>query len=186
MALQAALDVAAITLDDQWLVWSEDLATTAAELFTGDGFLKECPDDARLIDVDVTDITMLFDDSTAGLIASAESRMTPAGRSLVKSFSELATPLTVFALDRPIVFTDILTAVLAREFPRVLVYGDGLSPEMREVVALADVRTVQRRHANEGDGVAAGSVKLVSADGEERVISTPAELREALLPSRGK
>ncbi len=186
LALQAALDVAAITLDDQWLVWSEDLATTAAELFTGDGFLKECPDDARLIDVDVTDITMLFDDSTAGLIASAESRMTPAGRSLVKSFSELATPLTVFALDRPIVFTDILTAVLAREFPRVLVYGDGLSPEMREVVALADVRTVQRRHANEGDGVAAGSVKLVSADGEERVISTPAELREALLPSRGK
>ena len=40
-----------ITSDEQWLVWSEDLATTAAEMFTGNEFLKECPDEAKLIDL---------------------------------------------------------------------------------------------------------------------------------------
>ncbi|HEX7260811.1 MAG TPA: DUF255 domain-containing protein, partial [Luteolibacter sp.] len=35
LALQAALDVSVITGDEKWLVWCEDLASTATELFTG-------------------------------------------------------------------------------------------------------------------------------------------------------
>ena len=102
--------MAAITSDEQWLVWAEDLATTAAELFTGNGFLKECPDDAKLIDLPVTDLVMLFDDSTAGLVSSAESRLSELGRPLVRNFIELATPMPVYAVDRPMLHTDLLLA----------------------------------------------------------------------------
>ena len=97
LALQAALDVAAITSDEKWLDWSEDLATTAAEMFTAAEFLKECPDDAKIIDLPVTDLSMLFDDSTAGLISFAECRLAdrraPAGRRLS---AQLATPLPTY------------------------------------------------------------------------------------------
>ena len=92
LALQAALDVSAITSDEKWLDWSEDLATTAAELFTDAEFLKECPDDAKIIDLPVTDLVMLFDDSTAGLISFAECRLAERERPLVRDFQRPGHP----------------------------------------------------------------------------------------------
>ena len=148
LALQAALDVSTITSDEKWLDWSENLATTAAELFTDAEFLKECPDDAKIIDLPVTDLVMLFDDSTAGLISFAECRLAERERPLVATFSTLATPLPTYSVDRPILHTDLLQATLARQFKVTLVTGAALSAGVearRRATAAADVPTPRRQ-----------------------------------------
>ena len=183
LALQAALDVAVITSDEAWLVWSEDLATTAAELFTDSEFLKECPDDAKIIDLPITDLTMLFDDSTAGLISFAECRLAEQGRPLVSTFSDLAIPLPTYSVDRPILHTDLLQATLARHFRVTVVAGTGLSPEMKLAAERLPMRMVQRRPLKADDGIPAGSLKINFSNGESRLVSTVEALREALLPS---
>jgi uncharacterized protein YyaL (SSP411 family) len=185
-ALQSVLDVAAITSDEQWLVWAEDLATTAAELFTHNDFLKECPDDAKLIDLPVTDLVMLFDDSTAGLVSMAECRLAEIGRPLVRSFSQLATPMPTYALDRPVLHTDLLLATVARHYKVTAIYGSGLPPEMKLAVERLPLRVVQRRPAKSDEQVPAGSVKLLFGEEEREVmVSTPQSLKQAILPPGG-
>ncbi len=183
LALQAALDVSAITSDKKWLDWSEDLATTAAELFTSSEFLKECPDDAKIIDLPITDLAMLFDDSTAGLISFAECRLSVAERPLVPTFSDLATPLPVFAVERPIIHTDLLQATLARENKVVLVTGGDLPPALKLATERLPMRMIQRRAAKPKDEVPPGTIKILFATGEPKMVSTPESLAEALLPS---
>ncbi|MEX1116453.1 MAG: DUF255 domain-containing protein [Akkermansiaceae bacterium] len=182
LALQAALDVAVITSEESWLVWAEDLATTAAELFTDAEFLKECPDTAQIIDLPVTDLVMLFDESTAGLISFAECRLFEQKRPLVDSFSELATPLPTHAVDRPILHTDLLQATLARQFKVTVIAGPGISAEMKLALERLPMRMIQRSPSSPADGIPQGAVKVVFADGESRLVTTTAELEEAALP----
>jgi len=186
LALESALDVAAITQDEAWRFWSEDLATTAAELFTGDQFLKECPDDATLIDLPITDLVMLFDDSSAGLISLAEVRLADLKRPLVASFSELATPMPAYALDMPVLHTDLLLATLARSFRASVVYGPDLTPELKLATERLPMRVIQRRPAQPEDQVPAGSVLVRLAAGEPLLVSTAAALQQALLPLPSK
>ena len=186
LAMQAALDVSVITSDEKWLVWSEDLATTAAELFADAQFLKECPDDAKIIDLPVTDLVMLFDDSTAGLISFAECRLAERNRPLVASFSELATPVPTYAVERPILHTDLLQATIARHYKVTLVAGTGISSELKLATERLPMRMFQRRAAKSQEEVPAGSVMVLLANGETRLVSTPEALRQAVLPSGGK
>jgi len=186
LALQSAIDVAAITSDDQWLAWSEDLSTTAAEMFTGNGFLKECPDDAKLIDLPVTDLVMLFDDSTAGLVSSAECRLAELGRPLVASFSELATPMPTYAMDRPILHSDLLLATVCRHYRVTVVCGADISPSLKSAVERLPLHSVQRRPAKPDENVPAGSVKVLLSEGDPVVVSTPEAMQQALLPSSTK
>jgi len=186
LALQAVLDVAAITSDDTWLFWSEDLATTAAEVFTGNEFIKECPDEAKLIDLPVTDLVMLFDDSTAGLVSLAESRLAELGRPLVASFSELATPMPTSALERPVLHSDLLLATLARHYRVTVVLGADVAPELKLATERLQMRMIQHRPARPADQVPAGSVKVLLAEGASQIVATPAALQEAVLPSPAK
>ncbi len=182
LAMQAVLDVAAISPDERWLLWADDLATTSAELFTAADFLKECPDDARLIDLPVTDLVMLFDDSTAGLISSAEGRLAALGRPLVESFSKFATPLPDYVPERPILHTDLVEATIARLFPVVVTSGADVAPELKVAVSRLPARAVRRRMAKPGDDVAAKSVTIQIGDQPPLTVSTAEELRQALLP----
>lgn len=186
LALQSANDVAVITSDNAWLGWCEDLATTAAELFTSTEILKECPDDAKIIDLPVTDLVMLFDDSTAGLISMAECRLAEEGRPLVKSFSDFAIPLPTYAADNPILHTDLLQATLAREFKVTLLDGANLNPAMKLAFERLPMRMFQRRPAKASDAIPAGSIKIVLGNGENHIVSTPQELNDTLFHTAKK
>jgi uncharacterized protein YyaL (SSP411 family) len=186
LALQAAVDVATITSDEKWLVWAEDVATTAAELFTGEDFLKECPDSARIMNLPVTDLVMLFDDSTAGLISLAECRLAIRGRPLVSKFSELATPLPYYIVERPILHTDLIQATIAREFSVTVVSGPSLAADLQLAVERLPMRMIQRRAAKSADEVPVGAVNVIYSSGESRVVTTVSDLQEAVLPSAGK
>lgn len=183
LTLQAALDVSAITSDESWLIWAEDLATTAAELFTGEKLLKECPDASNLIDLPVSDLVMLFDDSTAGLISMAECRLAELGRPLVRSFSELATPLPIYARERPVLHTDLFQAALARHYGITVVHPADLTPEWKLAIERLPPRAIHRRKARTGEIIASGTVELhFGPDGRKLSLTSPDALAPAILP----
>lgn len=185
LCLQSVLDVAAITLDDNWYIWSEDLATTLAELFIGDGFLKECPDDASLIDLPITDLMMVFDDSTSGLLSMAEGRLADLGRPLVAKLSELATPLSQHVVDRPVMHTDLILSTITRHYKLGVVLGDDLPADLSRAVQQLSPRLIHRHVQKEGEEVPAGAVKIIFADGTEKLVTTAEDLRQGVLPEGG-
>jgi uncharacterized protein YyaL (SSP411 family) len=185
LALQAILDVADIQPAEALLSWADDLATTAAERFTSADFLKECPEEAQIMDLPVTDLVMLFDDSTAGVISSVEHRMAVLGRPMVTSFSRLATPLPVFAAVRPILHTDLLQATLARHHGVTAVLGKGLPAELEAAVYRLPLRVVARRPATADEEVRDGTVRVVSGGVVIGAFTSVEELHQALLPSGG-
>lgn len=183
LAIQAAMDVSVISFDDSWLEWSEELATTAAELFTSPPFLRECPDDASLADVPIMDDRMLFDDTSVGLFSMAECRLARAGRPLLPSLSGLVTSLPVDAIERPVLYTDLLQAALARHFKVILIHPEHLPEEMKTAIAQLPFRLIQHRVATKYEEVPAGAVKVVSGDAAPRLMNNPATLQQAVLPS---
>lgn len=123
LALQAALDVAATSLDEGWLMWAEDLATTAAELFADEGFLKECPADADLVGLPIADQAMLFDESTSGLLGMAASRMAALGRPFLETLAKPVKNLPMDAIHSPILHTDVVQAALMGAYGTTYIYG---------------------------------------------------------------
>ncbi|MBJ7396422.1 MAG: thioredoxin domain-containing protein [Akkermansiaceae bacterium] len=183
LALQAVLDVSSITSDETWLDWCENLATTAAELFTDAEYLKECPDEAKIIDLPITDLVMLFEDSTAGLFSSAELRLKERQRPLVSTFSALSTPLPSFSSERPTIHTDLLLATLARENKITVIVDAAVSPELRLSVERLPLKLIQRRAANASDNVPTASIKIIIGKNEPIIVSTPEALKAATTPS---
>lgn len=183
LALQTTLDVAEITGDEIWLTWADDLASTAAERFTATDFLKECSDEEKIIDLPITDLAMLFDDSTAGLISYAECRMAARGRPLVESFSRLAIPLPKFALEKAVLHTDLIQATLVRHHAPLVLIGKDLPEAMKTAVERMPLRVIKRRAATAEDKVPNGSVKIILADGGNRMATTADALQDAILPS---
>ena len=182
LAMQATLDVADITGEEKHLAWADDLASTSAERFTAANFLKECPDNGKIINLPITDLTMLFDESTAGLISMAECRLAARGRPLVESFSRVAIPLPMVALEQPVIHTDLLQATLVRHYAPLVINGKDLSPAMQTALARLPLRLVKRRAATAADGVANGTVKIILSDQTNLVAATPEALQDALLP----
>jgi hypothetical protein len=104
----------------------------------------------------------------------------------VLSFSELATPMPTYAMDRPILHTDLLLATVTRHYKITVVVGAGVSPELKSAVERLPLRSVQRRLAKPDDKVPDGSVQILLSGAESLNVSTPAALKEALLPSSVK
>ena len=123
---------------------------------------------------------------TAGLISFAECRLAARERPLVESFSELATPLPVYAADRPVLHTDLLQAAIAREYPVTVIAGTDWPADLQLAIERLPMRMIQRSEAKSGDDVPAGSAKVVLGDGEGRMISSAADLQDVLLPSTRK
>jgi uncharacterized protein YyaL (SSP411 family) len=182
LCLQSVLDVAAVTLDDSWLIWSEDLATTLAELFIGDSLLKECPDSASLINLPITDLAMIFDDSTRGLLSMSECRLAELQRPLVAKLCDLATPLPQYAIERPVLHADLILATLARHFKVSVIVGEGVQGDFLRAVQELTPRVIQRRMAKPEDAVPAGTVKIIFADGTVKSASSAETLRQGVLP----
>lgn len=181
LALQAALDVAAITGDKKWMVWAEDLSTSTAEQFTGNGILRECPEPARVLDLPVADTIMVFDDSSAGLFSSCASRMAALKRPMLESFRDLATPLPAYVVDRPVLHTDLLLATLLRHYPVLVCEGDTMPEELASAVRRLSIRGVQR--AVEGSGKE-GAAMVVWPQAQERTVDSADALRALMAEIR--
>jgi uncharacterized protein YyaL (SSP411 family) len=178
LALQAALDVAAITDLPEWKLWAEDLATVSAELFADEGFVRECPPSAEVIPLPIADRVMLFDDTSLGLFAMAEVRLAALERPMVRHFREIVSPLPTYFLERPVSHTDLILAALLRSYPITVTQGENLSGDLQSAVHGLSIRSVLRRDAKAQDQVPAGAIQVSGGSGAETILRNPDELRQ--------
>jgi uncharacterized protein YyaL (SSP411 family) len=177
LAIQAALDLAEVTLDENWRLWAGDLATTVAENFIDDaGHLMEARPGSTPLQLRVEDRLMLFDDSTAGLMRMNLARLEALGQSpppALKPWIRSLPPIANF----PVVFTD---SILATSFARsrvIIELPADASPAWREAAAKLPLDRIAR-HLGKGT-----SAKVRRADGSEIPVADPAALAAAVLPA---
>lgn len=187
VAIQAILDVVDVTSDVKWLDWCDDLATTMTETFTQDGFLREVAEESSVLQLPMTDLIMLFEDSTVGLLNFAECRLTARNRPLMPDLREFAGTLPVSAVDFPIQHTDIVQAFLARHYAVTVVYGPDTSRELMDTVERLPIRMFHRRPVMAAETLPAGGGLVIHADVPEPIeVSTPQDLKNALLPNAAR
>jgi len=184
LAIQAILDVADVTLDEKWWKWADDLSSTAAQIFRDGDYLRECPKEVDLMGMALSDQLKMFDDTTAGLFAYAGSRVQGRPAPAAESLSPVNGKFPKKASARPMLYTDLIQAALTRDFSSTVVMGENLPAPLQKAVSCLPIRVIKRRQATPQDGVAAGTVKVVSATGRIVEASNPDQLQEAVLPSR--
>ncbi len=112
VAANASLDLAAVTLDDSWNLWAQDLLTLLGEHFIGDdGRLTEVRSAVEVIDLDLEDRLMVFDDSTAGLVRLAVSRLESLGYPVPPALHPWRDSVPLGAGNMPVIITDSLLAI---------------------------------------------------------------------------
>lgn len=184
VAIQAILDVADVTGDLSLLDWCDDLTTVLMENHKQDGFLREASEDASLLNLPMTDLMMLFEESTLGLLNFAEFRLAARGRPLMRELRELAGALPVSAVDFPVQHTDIVQAFLARHFTVTVVYGPETSRDLMERIERLPIRMFQRRPAIPGETLPAnGCLVIRSSSPEPMIVTNSIELENAFLPN---
>jgi uncharacterized protein YyaL (SSP411 family) len=147
LAIQAALDVAAVTLDEEWILWAGDISSTASEIFIHEETLRECPSYADLCGLPVADFAMLFDESSVGLLSMANSRLNAHGIPMIPSFGMRVDGLPLDSVTTPIPHTDLIQAALMRQFGTTYVVGDKAPEEMKLAIARSPLKWVNRRAA---------------------------------------
>jgi uncharacterized protein len=150
LAIQAALDVSAVTLDETWILWAGDVLSTASEIFIQDKSLRECPSDANMTGLPIADIIMLLDESSMGLFSMAVSRLEAIGASLPPAFSKYVDGLPLNALDHPVVYTDVIQAALMREYGATYLIGGKASDKIRDRIVRSPLKGVNRRLSSSG------------------------------------
>lgn len=144
VVLNAVLDLAASTLDESWNLWADNLATTSAEYFLIDDLLSEAPVDLDVPKIRIADMTMLFGNSSLGELSLAEARLTNSARNFLPSFSERLRQLPVRAITKPVMYSDLLTAALVREYGSRLIYNSQLGEEQRKAVSRLPAEAIAR------------------------------------------
>ena len=170
LAIQAALDLAEITLDENWRIRAGDLATAVAEQFAdADGRLMEARPASTPLRLPIEDRVMLFDDSTAGLMRMNLARLDALGQPPPPAIAPLLQSLPAVA-NYPVVFTD---SILATSFARSRVIVDlpaSPSAEWKEAASRLPLDRIARRIGKGGTAIAR------QPDGSETALATPADL----------
>lgn len=151
VAIQAALDVEAVTLKGDWLLWAGDLSSTVSEEFSTEAYIKECPRAADLTGLPITDSVMLFDESTLGLLAMSESRLEALGIPLVPALRKKLSAFPMAAIHSPIIHSDLIQAALMRNFSDTYVFGEDAPETLKEALARSPLKGVNRRLALPSD-----------------------------------
>jgi uncharacterized protein YyaL (SSP411 family) len=176
LAIQAALDLAEITLDESWRIWAGDLATAVAEQFSdAEGRLMEARPASTPLRLPIEDRVMLFDDSTAGLMRMNLARLEALGQQPPPAIAAWIHSLPDVA-NYPVVFTD---SILATSFARSRVIVElpaDASPEWREAACRLPLDRVARRIGKGNTAVARRQ------DGSEIPIESPASLARSVGP----
>jgi uncharacterized protein YyaL (SSP411 family) len=150
-AIQAALDVEAVTLRGDWLLWAGDLSSTVSEEFSSEAYVKECPLAADLTGLPITDQDMLFDESTLGLLAMSESRLDALGIPLVPALRKKLTSFPIRAVQSPVLHSDLIQAALMQGFSVTYVFGKDTPESLKEALARSPLKGVNRRLVRPSD-----------------------------------
>jgi uncharacterized protein YyaL (SSP411 family) len=174
VAVQAGLDLGAVTLEDEWYSWAQDLTTLLSEHFvTEQGRLMEVREVSKVVNIDYEDRMMVFDDSTAGLVRLNLQRLRAIGFQTPPALS----PWLVSMPDLqkfPIVFTDSLIAI-SHEWNHTLVQiGPDAPEEVTNAVRTLPLQLFARRRMD------SGGVKITFNDGREVEVDQADDIKSLL------
>lgn len=175
LAIQAALDLAEITLDEHWRIWAGDLVTTTAEHFIDDaGHFTETRASSTPLRLPLQDRVMLFDDSTAGLMRMNLARLQALGQAPPPTLAEWSTVLPDYSLQ-PVVHTDTMLAESFGASRRIVELPANPTPEWRDAACRLPLDRIGRRIST------STTARVVHPDGSETTIEHPAALANAAL-----
>ena len=171
IAAQTGLDLGAVTLEDEWYSWAQDLTTLLAEHFvTKDGRLMEVRKISQVVDIVYEDRRMTFDDSTAGQLRLNLHRLRALGFETPPALSPWLTSAPSFE-NYPIIFTDTMIAI-SHEWNHTLVkIGTDTPEDLANAARSLPLQLFVRRREN------TSGVKVVLPDGSETSASQPDELK---------
>jgi uncharacterized protein YyaL (SSP411 family) len=186
VAIQAALDVEAVNLKGDWLLWAGDLSSTVSEEFSMENYVKECPREADLTKLPITDPLMLFDESTLGLLAMSESRLHALGIPLVPALRKTLSSFPMAAINSPILYTDMMQASLMRSFSYTYVFDKDSPANLKEALAKSPFKGVHRRLVMPTDPPdlmpKPGEAIRIAPDGSVSPVRTAADVHVPSLP----
>lgn len=186
VAIQAALDVEAVTLKGDWLLWAGDLSSTVSEEFSTETYVKECPRSGDLTGLPISDPTMLFDESTLGLLAMSDSRLQALGIPLVPALRKKLSAFPISALHSPILHSDLIQAALMRSSSVTYVFAKDTPETVKEALARSPLKGVNRRITLPSDPPhlipKPGEAIRLAPDGEVSPVRSASDVRVTSLP----
>lgn len=172
LAVQAGLDLGAVTLDDSWNQWAAALLAVLGEHFVADdGILLEVRPESAVFGINHEERLMVFDETSLGMVRLALARAEAIGLDLPANLRPLALPEGL--ARNPIVHTDNLTALGQRFRERHIAFGPDTPAPLREAIARLPLQIDPRR----GDAELGTKVRLTSAEGDITLVEDPEELR---------
>lgn len=179
IACQASLDLGAVTLEDEWNLWGQDLITLMAENFiSDDGRLVETRPESRVIDLAYSDRLMVFEESTAGMTRLNLSRLDALGFQIPPALHPWTVSLPKIE-QFPIVHTDTLAALGHQAVRTRVAVQTGAPASLVEAVTTLPLERFERRMARQpGNGA-----QISPVEGESRVVAEPAEIRALAKPA---
>jgi len=180
LAMQAALDLADVTLDNRHAEWAEQLAATVNERFVQDTALLEAPTEQNLSGLPISDRVMLFEESTAGLLSACEARLARRAVAVPASLHDAVAPLPVTIQRGPVAHTDLLFAALLRNHGVTIAIGTDASADLKDAIACLPFRLFTRSTATPDNPAPPTAARVRFADGAESVVTTPKELLSAI------
>lgn len=185
-AIQAALDVEAVSLKGDWLLWAGDLSSTVAEEFTSEAYIRESPRSADLIGLPISDSAMIFDESTLGLLAMSEARLEALGIPLVSALKEKLTSFPISAIDNPILHSDLIQAALMQSFSLTYIFDKDTPEKLKEALAKSPLKGVHRRLVLPSDPPhlvpKPGEAVRLAPNGAVSPVRSPSDVRVPSLP----
>ncbi|MCW1887741.1 DUF255 domain-containing protein [Luteolibacter flavescens] len=174
LAIQAALDLAEVTLDESWRLWAGDLATVVGEQFIDkNGRMLEARPASTPLQLLMMDRIMLFDDSTVGLMRMNAARLEALGQPSPPEMAKLASSLPRPEIQPIVVADSILAASFARSRVIVELPADP-SAEWRDAATKLPLDLIARR-------IGTGSTVTVHLpDGTKVTPANPADLAAAV------
>lgn len=145
LAIQAALDVYAITLSEEWKFWAGDLASTAAELFAGETFVKEAAAEMNFCDLPLTNHAMLFEESSVGLFAMARVRLSALDMPVSKALADLVSGYPSGIGSNPIPYSGVVQAGFVEGFGRQFLIGESAPEKLKEAILRLPLRAATRK-----------------------------------------
>ena len=173
LATQAALDLGAVTLEDEWYQWARDMSTLLGEHFIIDGErLVEARESSRVVDLNFEDRVMTFGESTSGLLRVNLVRLGALGFQIPPALRPWAESLPDLR-NYPIVHTDVLRALALETGSSTIIVGNKAPSEMRERVSALPLESYVRRDSE----TAGAAVELRGADGTRKTVTSLGELQ---------
>lgn len=172
-AARAALDLGAITLDPAWTRWATDLMTLLSENFvTSEGRLVEAREVSKVIPLDLEDRTMVFSDSTYGLVRKnlvSFAKLDLAVPPLLKPWTR---SLPASIEQAPIIYGDSLQALTLEFVATTVELGPDTTDDVVQATSSLPLQIVVRQRSEQGGS----TVKCIAPDGSKRILSGPNDI----------